>query len=340
MWPSAQAALPGALEQRHAVGAGPLLGVGYAVPQLERALEQRLRLAVRVDALGGGGGVDRPLERLGLLAAGGVVVGDGGRQHRAGALLEPVAERLGEPQVQRRPLAGQQVVVDHLAQQRVPEPVPAVLTGEQDVALDRLAQRVAQRALVEAADLGEHRVLEPLADGHDAQDLLRGLGEALDPQHQRVAQRVRGGAEAVDARGEQLLGEQRVAAGALPQPLQQLGVRRRAEDVLELAGELAVRQRLERHAVGARVPLDLREQRAERVAAVQLVRPVGADDEHALVREAVGEERQRRSGRAVGPVQVLDDQQHGLLAAERVEQRQQALEQPRLVDPGRRRFDT
>ena len=325
----------GAFEQRHAVGAGALLRVGHAVPQLECALEQRLRLAVRVHALGGRGGADRPLERLGLLAAGGVVVGDRGGQDRAFAFLEPVPQRLGEPQVQGRPLAGQQVVVDDLAQQCVAESVPAVVAGEQDVALDRLAQGVAQRALVEAADLGEHGVLESLADRDDPEDLLRGIGQPLDAQHQRVAQRVRRRSEAVDPGGQELLGEERVAARARPQALQQLGRRRLAEDVLELIGELAVRERLERDATGAWVAFELGQQRAERVAAVQLVGPVGADDEHALVREAVGEEGQRRARRAVGPVQVLDHEQHGPLAAEGVEQGQQAFEQPRLIDPGR-----
>ena len=232
--------------------------------------------------------------------------------------------------MQRRAFARQQVVVDHLAQQRVAEPVPAVVVGDQDVALDGLAHGVAQRALVEPARLGEHGVLQPLADRDEPQDLLRRLGQPLDPQHERVAQRVGGGAEAVDAGRQQLLREQRVAARALPQPVQQLGVGRFAEDVGQLVGQLVVRERIERHAVGARVALQLGEQRPQRVPAVQLVGAVGADDEHPLGDQAVGEERQRRAGRAVGPVQVLDDQDHGLLARQRVEQRQQPLEQPRL----------
>ena len=46
-------------EHADAVGAGPRLGVGHPVPQLERALEQRPRLAVGVHALGGGRGAHR-----------------------------------------------------------------------------------------------------------------------------------------------------------------------------------------------------------------------------------------------------------------------------------------
>ena len=55
-------------------------------------------------------------------------------------------------------------------------------------------------------------------------------------------------------------------------------------------------KRLERDARGASVALELGQQRAQRVAAVQLVGAVGADDEHALVRAGCG--RGRRGGRA------------------------------------------
>ena len=157
-----------------------------------------------------------------------------------------------------------------------------------------------------------------------------GSDRLLDAQHQRVAQRVGRRAAAVEPGGEQLLAVQRVAARARPQPLQQVGLGRRAEDVGELVGELLAGQRLERDAAGARVALDLGQQRAQRVAAVQLVGPVGADQEHALGHQAARQEGERRPRRAIGPVQVLDQQQHRALLAERVEQRQEALEQARL----------
>ena len=254
-WPMAPRRFARAREQRHAVDARARLRVGHPVPQLERPLEQRLRLAVGVDALGGRRRAHRPLERGGLLAGGAVVVGDRGGQHarrrRARSSARASARWSGGA------LARQQVVLDDLAQERVPEAVGPVL-GHEDVAVDRLAQRVAQRALVEAAGLGQQPVVEPLADGNEPQQLLRGLGQLLDPQHQRVAQRVRRGAEPVDAGREQLLAEQRVAARALPQPLQQLVRRRLAEDVGELVGELAAGERLERDATRVRVPLRAR----------------------------------------------------------------------------------
>jgi hypothetical protein len=164
-----------AAEERHAVGAGALLRVRHAVPQLEGSLEQRSRLAVRVHALGGRRSAHRPLECLRLIAGRGEVVRDRRDERGRGLLVDARLERLSERQMQRSALARQQVVVDDLAQQRVPEAVPAVLGRDEDVAVDRLAQCVAQRPLVEPAGLGQNLVAEPLADGDEPQDLLRRL---------------------------------------------------------------------------------------------------------------------------------------------------------------------
>ena len=81
----------------------------------------------------------------------------------------------------------------------------------------------------------------------------------------------------------------------------------------------------------ARVALELGQQRAQRVAAVQLVGAVGGDHQHALGPQAAGEEDEEGAGRAVGPVDVLEHERERLLAAEQVEQREQRLEQPRLA---------
>ena len=65
----------------------------------------------------------------------------GGGAGDVGAL----ASAVGVPVVQPHPLAGQQVVVDRLAEQRVPEGV-AVAVGDQHVHLDRLPQPLVERA--------------------------------------------------------------------------------------------------------------------------------------------------------------------------------------------------
>lgn len=155
------------------------------------------------------------------------MMGDGGRALRVGALLEAPLERPPEPQVQLGPLAGKEVGLDHLAQEGMAELVGAVVLHGQDVRVDGLAQRVAQGRPVEVARVVEHRMIEPLPDGEQPQQPSGGLGQPLDAQHQRVTQRVRRG----PAGREQLLAEQRVAAGARPQALQQVVGRGGAEDV-------------------------------------------------------------------------------------------------------------
>jgi hypothetical protein len=78
------------------------------------------------------------------------------------------------------------------------------------------------------------------------------------------------------------------------------------------------------------------------VRAVQVVAAIGGDERESLVRRVAHEEAQQVARRAVGPVQVLDDQQHGRHAPEPHERAEQQLEQPRLPEAGglrRRRLD-
>src|SRR3954469_12309730 len=214
-----------------------------------------------------------------------------------GGVGRPALERLGERVVQLGALAGQQVVDHDLAQQRVAEGVAVVVGGDDEVAGDRLAQGGEERRAVHAADLGDQRVVDALADREHAQDLLGGIAELLEADHQRVAEVLGQRAAAVDAGGEQLLHEKRVALAARVQTLDEVAGRSRAEDVLERRGQLVARQALHRDAPDRRVALDLGEQRAQRVAAVHLVEAVGEDDEHALAAERVGEEGDERARR-------------------------------------------
>jgi hypothetical protein len=193
------------------------LRVGDAIPELERSRVQRRRLAVGVHGLRGLRGPDARGERLRLVPGGVVVVRDPRRQvgaamrgHALGAPLQRARER----EVQLGALAGQQVVDDDLAQQRVAERVAAFLVGDHELGGDGFAHRVAQRARVDPGGLGEDRVIQPPAGCEHPQRLLGVRGQPLDPQHQRVAQGRRERAAPVRAGGEQFLGEQRVALRA------------------------------------------------------------------------------------------------------------------------------
>ena len=240
-------------------------------------------------------------------------------------------ERARQRQVQLGVLAREQVVVDDLAQERVAELVAPAGVGHDHVRLGGLAHDGAQLGAAQPAGVGEHVVRQDARGREQPQHLLGGLAQALDPHHQRVAQRGRQPAAAVEPRREQLLGEQRVALAARVQALDELAVGRAAEDVLEQVGELVARQARQLDPARARVALELGEQRAQRVAAVQLVGAVGRDHEHALGPQAAGEEDEEGARRAVGPVDVLEHERERLLAAEQVEQRQQRLEQARLA---------
>ena len=146
-----------------AVGAGRLGGLGHLVPQLERALEQRRRLAVGVDALGrlaartprparpGG----RPPAAKWCATAGGATGASAlGARPRARARASGAALR-ARPGAgrRRRPRAGA----------RGGSACRPSSSATRTWPVDGLAQRVAQRAGVEPAGLGEQRVVEPLA---------------------------------------------------------------------------------------------------------------------------------------------------------------------------------
>jgi hypothetical protein len=79
------------------------------------------------------------------------------------------------------------------------------------------------------------------------------------------------------------------------------------------------------------VPAQLREEGAQRMPAVELVRAVCAEHQQTLVAERAGKERYEAARGGVRPVQVLDHEQHRLLLGHRLEQRQQRLEHARLL---------
>ena len=177
---------------------------------------------------------------------------------------------------------------------------------------DGLQQRVTDRAL---------------GHGGDADDLLGGGRQALEAAEQRVAQRGRELA-GVGRGGEELLGVEGVALRARVQPLDQLGIGLVVEDPDQLVGHLVAREPLERHPLDAGRALELGEDGAQRVAAVELVRPVRGEQEERLGPRVADEEDEEVARGGVGPMEVLDHQRDG---AEAVEQRQQSLEHLRLA---------
>jgi len=128
---------------------------------------------------------------------------------------------------------------------------------------DRLARALHHLGGGEAGDRLEQpvrdRTIEHRGGPHDR---LRGGAAPLDAGEQHVAQRLRQQpAVAVLGGGEQLLREQRVALRAGEQPLRERGRRRLLEDAVELLGDLAEVEALERDPLDAGRALQLGEQR-------------------------------------------------------------------------------
>ena len=227
--------------------------------------------------------------------------------------------------MQRGPLAGQQVLVDRLADERVAEGVRPVGVGDEQLVRDGLA-----RAVVDVA--GEHGLQQlvadrPLGHGGHAHHLLGGARQALEAAEQRVAQRGRELA-GVGGGGQQLLGVEGVALRPRVQAVGQAGIGLVAEDAGELLDHLAAAEALQRHPLDARGALQLGEDGTQRMAAVELVGAVGGEQEERLGPRVADEEDEEVARGGVGPVEVLDHQRDG---AEPVQQREQRLEHLRLA---------
>ena len=201
----------------------------------------------------------------------------------------------------------------------MPEGVAVRAVGHQQLVRDRLAHGLVVGRVGQAGGGPDQFVARP-SPGHRRrpEHLLGGVRHAFDPGHQQrgEARRERGPVRGADGgvrqRGQQFLGVVGVALGAghdlvddggrqLPgcagNGEQELGQRRRGE-------------RAELHGDHRGEPEQVGQHRPERVAAVQVVGAVGADDGDALAVQHPEQEREQVAGGCVGPVQVLEDKQH------------------------------
>ena len=100
------------------------------------------------------------------------------------------ARRDGAPEVAA--LTGEEVLVDRLAHQRVPEGVGVAAALDKDVVGDRLPEGLGQLGLVHGRHGGEQAMRDaPPRSGDHAQELLGGRGEGLHADHERVSERLR-----------------------------------------------------------------------------------------------------------------------------------------------------
>ncbi len=167
--------------------------------------------------------------------------------------------------------------------------------------------------------------------GRHPQDVARLLRQRLDPDHQRVAEGRRD-LGALGRRREQLLGEERVAVGALEHVPDQRLARLLAEDRDQESAELLARKRSQVDPLDDGSAIELRHERPQGVATMKLVAAVGADEQQPRVVRVANQEGEEVPGRSIGPVQVLDREHDRSGLAEAGEQREQDLEQARLCE--------
>ena len=316
----------------HVEAARRLLGVRHGVPQLQHAPVLRGGLGERVHALGGRARPHARRQRAAVLARRVPVARDGGQGARARVAAErrPLGEHAGAGGVQAPALAGQQRRVGRLARELVAEAEPAVArVRDQHLVRHRLAQRRGE--VRELDQLGEQLVVHARArDRGGAHRLLAGRPERGDPPVEHVADRRRQRLRvAVAGGGEQLLGQERVAARAAGDLGGGGGIGRGAEDRRQQVADLDRRERRELQPPRARGAADLREPGAQSGPPRHLVAAVGGDEQDPLVPERPGQEAGEVERRAVGPVDVLEHEHERRGGRRLGEQVVDLTEQPR-----------
>jgi hypothetical protein len=264
------------------------------------------------------------------------VVGEPSRRGHPVGLgeLGTLGEHAGEGGVQPGPHPGQQLGVQRLLGQRVPERVGlGGRIGNQHLVGDGRPQRGQQVRLGQLADRGQQPVPDPAAGrGHQPQRRLRVLGQDLDAAQQDVLEARGQAAPVVGSRvggGEQLLGEERVALRAAVDLADEPVVRSRPDDAGQQVGDLGTVEAAHLEPLRPAAAVQLGQERAQGMAAVQLVGAVGQHHEQPGL-EVADEEGEQVQGRAVGPVQVLHHQHGRGPVGQALQQGEQRLEQLRL----------
>lgn len=201
--------------------------------------------------------------------------------------------------------------------------------------------RVAARPL-------EHVKIELAPDDRgDLQDAARRLRQPRDalPEHlahalrragARAGSRLRAAERSLRSeRARDLLDEERVPVGSRVDRGLELPRRRAAARRPHQVARLAGREPREGQARARR--MELRERERQRMIRSDLAVAVGAEEHDGPSRELARDVAEQEEGRRVGPVQIVDRNEQGLLARRRFEDARHALEEREAESPRRGR---
>ena len=212
------------------------------------------------------------------------------------------------------------------------ELVEVVAARHQHVTLDGVADRAVEVGGGQVEDRAERGVRDAAAGhGGRAYDGDGRVVELLEADQQHVGE-VLGDAAAAGPRGtDELLDEERVALGAADDVADPLLRQRVGVEALDQEADVVGVEGLELDPLDAGHPGPHGDLPAERVTAVEVVGPVGADQGHGRLEAAPEQEADQVARRLVGPVEVLHDQEQGLVGAGRLREGVDAVEQGGLV---------
>ena len=261
-------------------------------------------------------------------------------------------QRLPHAAVQARPAQLADAVVERGAHQGVREGVAPDVPGlAQDARLDALLERL-DEFVAGLGDDGLQHVVVELAPDHRAhqQDRPRRLAEAPQPPrgdlahavgHARLlerdllGQRARGVADVA----HDLLDEERVAFCLAGERVDERFRGRSAGQLGDQLPHLGLRQAGQLQAPQRPLAAQVADQLVQRMAVGDLALAVGAEVQHPARRGRAHEVAQQLQRRAVGPVQVVEDEHDRRLGADLADQRGDGVEEAVALGVGLRAGD-
>ena len=139
------------------------------------------------------------------------------------------------------------------------------------------------------------------------------------------------GGSSARASGQELLGVEGVALGALEQVLDELGGGRLTQNRLHLLRELGARERRQLEPAHSAHAREFGNEASQRMVPMHVLIAQGGQQQHARAPRRADEERQKVPSRAVSPVQVLDDEDQRPRGGQARQQCQHEREDPVLT---------